>query len=63
MGVVSETGTNESDEERTCLLGGGAGRSPIDRVTGGLIDRQGLLYLLTIAFGKWIVKELNHSAN
>jgi len=27
---------NETDEERTCLLGGGAGRSPIDRVIVGI---------------------------
>ena len=30
----------EIDEERTCLLGGGAGRSPIDRVFGGLRERK-----------------------
>ena len=29
------------NEERTCLLGGGAGRSPIDRVIGGLRERKG----------------------
>ena len=31
--------SSETDEERTCLLGGGAGRSPIDRVIGGLRER------------------------
>ena len=40
--------SDETDEERTCLLGGGAGRSPIDRVIGGLRERQGLFYLLTL---------------
>ena len=39
--------TDETDEERTCLLGGGAGRSPIDRVFGGLRERKGLFNLLT----------------
>ena len=39
---------NETDEERTCLLGGGAGRSLIDRVIGLSIDRKGLFYLLTL---------------
>jgi hypothetical protein len=36
---------DETDEERTCLLGGGAGRSPIDRVIGGLRERKGLFFL------------------
>ena len=48
---VSAAGTiisDETDEERTCLLGGGAGRSPIDRVFGLSIDRKGLFYLLTL---------------
>ena len=40
--------SDETDEERTCLLGGGAGRSPIDRVIGFSIERKGLFYLLTL---------------
>lgn len=35
--------SDETDEERTCLLGSGAGRSPIDRVIGGLRERKGNL--------------------
>ena len=40
--------TDVTDEERTCLLGGGAGRSPIDRVIGGLRDRKGLVVVRCI---------------
>ena len=40
--------SDETNEERTCLLGGGAGRSPIDRVTGGLRERKGLFNHLTL---------------
>ena len=49
--ILSRKGTiisNETDEERTCLLGGGAGRSPIDRVIGLTKERKGLFYLLTL---------------
>ncbi len=41
--ILSRKGTiisGETDEERTCLLGGGAGRSPRDRVIGGLRERR-----------------------
>ena len=37
--------SNETDEERTCLLGSGAGRSPIDRVIGLSIERKVILPL------------------
>jgi len=40
------SGINE--ERKTCLLGGGAGRSPIDRVIGLSRERKGLFYLLTL---------------
>ena len=33
--------SDETDEERTCLLGGGAGRSPIDRVIELSRERKG----------------------
>ena len=41
--ILSRKGTiisNETDEERTCLLGGGAGRSPIDRVIKRLFRQR-----------------------
>ena len=43
--------SNEMDKERSCLLGGGAGRSSDRssfRVIGLSIDRKGLFYLLTL---------------
>ena len=49
--------SDETDEKRTCLLGGGAGRSPIDRVIGGLRDRQGLFYLLTLESIRFVSSE------
>ncbi|MBR6167479.1 MAG: hypothetical protein IKQ50_03510 [Paludibacteraceae bacterium] len=54
--------TKQTKKEPACSVVEQAG-VPIDRVIGGLRERKGLFYLLTIAFGKWIVKELNHSAN
>ena len=62
--------TDETDEERTCLLGGGAGRSPIDRVFGGLRDSvykpskckdcSGVPYLSQYAFA-FLSKVLRYS--
>ena len=45
---MTEYNSDETGEERTCLLGGGAGRSSIDRVIGGLIERKGLFNHLTL---------------
>ena len=64
-GIQSRRTTKKEEPEKekpACSVVEQAG-VPIDRVIGFSIERKGLFYLLTIAFGKWIVKELNHSAN
>ena len=45
---MSEYDSDAIDKERTCLLGGQAGRSLIDRVIGLSIERKGLFNHLTL---------------
>ena len=62
VGCPNSIRTQWTKKEPACSVVEQAG-VPIDRVIGLSIDRKGIFYLLTIAFGKWIVKELNHSAS
>ena len=52
-GVLAARATiisDETDKERTCLLGSGAGRSPIDRVIGGLRERVLIAHVWSMLF-------------